>query len=116
MSEASTASKWEARVGAWRASGTSASRFAEGKGFESSTLRRWEGKLRRGSKSPGPADVAMARVVRTSPGPAAEPRASDRSGNATAVAIDVNGVRIVVRCGFDPALLRQVVQALGAER
>jgi hypothetical protein len=118
MSEAATRAKWASRVDAWQASGTSAAVFAEGKGFAGSTLRWWEGKLRRASKEPLP--VAMARVVRTSPSEPASARALRARASADApsatVAIDVDGVQIAVRRGFDAELLRQVVQALGGER
>jgi len=118
MSETATRAKWAGRVGAWQASGTSASSFAEGKGFAGSTLRWWEGKLRRASK--GPSHVAMARVVRTSPREPASQRASRGRASAGApsatVAIEVDGVQIAVRLGFDAELLRQVVKALGGER
>jgi hypothetical protein len=118
MSETDTEAKWVGRVRAWRESGASAGSFAEGQGFAASTLRWWDGKLTRASKSK--LHVAMARVVRTPPGKAAEgdgAGARVRAGpTASALAIDVDGVQIAVRRGFDAELLRQVVRALGGER
>ncbi len=104
-----TETKWTERVREWKASGRTASEFAEGREFKASTLVYWAGCLRRGRVGASPREtrpprVRMARVVRTSP------RQDD------SIVIAVGGARVAVRAGFDEALLRQVVRALGDER
>ena len=56
---------WAARVEAWQASGQTARRFSEGKGFAPSTLAFWKSKLKR-KKEVGPA-IVFARVERSEP-------------------------------------------------
>ena len=107
MSEAETKTKWVGRVRAWRESGASAVSFAAEQGFAPSTLRWWDSKLTRAAKPP----VAMARVVRA---PSDRPRSA--STGAATLAIELDGVQIAVRRGFDADLLRQVVLALGGGR
>lgn len=103
-----TETKWSERVRDWRASGKSAEEYAEGRGFKGSTLRYWASNLRRvapaaAEASPGPARVPMLRVVR-------------RAASIPAtIEVAVGGARVVVREGFDGALLRQVIAALGGE-
>ena len=116
MSEAETAAKWAERVRVWRASGASAATFAAGQGFAASTLRWWDSKLTQAAKP----RVAMARVVRRAAGrPEAAEVAATSSGatpSASALTLEVDGARIVVRRGFDAELLRQLVQAIGGAR
>jgi len=117
MSEAETAAKWAERVRGWRASGASAASFAAGQGFAASTLRWWDSKLTQAAKP----RVAMARVVRSAarkPAEAAEGVATSRvaSPNAPTLTLEVEGVRVVVRRGFDAELLRQLVHAIGGGR
>jgi hypothetical protein len=104
-----TETKWSERVREWKASGQTAKVFADGRGFKPSTLVYWASCLRRGRVETADAQkpqrrVRMARVVR-----AASPR--DDS-----IVVAVGGARVAVRAGFDEALLRQVVRALGVER
>lgn len=102
-----TETKWAARVEQWRASGKSAPEFAQGQGFESSTLRYWASRLKQLPQSlakPVPR-VRMVRVRRTPRPVAAEP-----------MVVAIGGARVEVRSGFDRALLRQVVAALATER
>ena len=116
MSEAETAAKWAERVRVWRASGASAATFAAGQGFAASTLRWWDSKLTQAAKP----RVAMARVVRRAAGrPEAADVAATSSGatpSASALTLEVDGARIVVRRGFDAELLRQLVRAIGGAR
>ena len=114
MSEAETAAKWAERVRGWRESGASAASFAAGQGFAASTLRWWDSKLTRAAKP----RVAMARVVRGAVGEPAERAATGTvSGpSETTLTIEVDGVRIAVRRGFDAELLRQLVHAIGGAR
>jgi hypothetical protein len=104
-----TETKWSERVREWKAGGLTAKQFAEGREFKPSTLVYWASCLRRGRIGAAPSDkrqprVRMARVVRTSR------RADD------AIVVAVGSARVAVRAGFDEALLRQVVRALGDER
>lgn len=117
MSEAETAAKWGERVRGWRASGASAASFAAGQGFAASTLRWWDSKLTQAAKP----RVAMARVVRRRAGEPAEAAAgaatiSVAPPSAPTLTLEVDGVRIVVRRGFDAELLRQLVHAVGGAR
>src|SRR5512140_2341199 len=101
-----TESKWSERVREWRSSGKTAEQFAEGRGFEPTTLRYWASRLGRPRTSAS--------------GPRATPRVSmvrvERAGaeTAPAVVIAIGAARIEVRAGFDRALLGEVVAALGA--
>jgi hypothetical protein len=104
-----TESKWVERVREWKAGGLTAKQFAEGREFKPSTLVYWASCLRRGRVGAAPSDkrrprVRMARVVRSSP------RADD------SIVVAVGSARVAVRAGFDEALLRRVVRALGDER
>jgi hypothetical protein len=102
-----TEAKWAARVERWRASGKSAPEFAQGQGFESSTLRYWASRLKHLPPSlakPVPR-VRMVRVRRTPPPVVAGP-----------LVVAIGAARVEVRLGFDRALLRQVVEALAVER
>jgi hypothetical protein len=117
MSEAETGAKWAERVRQWRASGASAASFAAGQGFAASTLRWWDSKLTQAAKP----RVAMARVVRRRAGEPAEAGsgAATSSGappSAPTLTLEVDGVRIAVRRGFDAELLRQLVHAIGGAR
>jgi hypothetical protein len=58
--------KWAGRVSEWRRSGKLVEEFAEGKGFQASTLRYWASRLKKAKSEPvGTAPVVrMARVVR----------------------------------------------------
>lgn len=96
-----TAAEWAERVRAWRESGQTAPAFAEGKGFSASLLRWWSSELtRREQKTPR---VRMARVMR-------------RPSGSAALVVAVGAAHIEVRAGFDRALLRDVVDALGGSR
>ena len=106
-----TERKWAERVQEWRASGASADDFARGRGFESSTLRWWSSRLRRGAVSGAAgsvakADVRLVRVVRASPSEASSRSMTVRVGSAV----------VEVREGFDHGLLREIVAALGSAR
>jgi hypothetical protein len=111
-----TETKWSERVREWKASGRTASEFAEGRDFKASTLAYWASRLRRVRAGATPRRerrprVRMARVVRT----AARPEAS-AARPEDSIVVTVGTARVAVRAGFDEALLRQVVKALGGER
>lgn len=119
MKEA-TRSAWSARVTEWKQSGKTASEFAADKPYKGSTLvwRAWQ--LRQGKgdgarkvRSPARAksnraapEIKLAEVIR---------RTSEKTA-AASVTVEVVGARISVTRGFDPKLLRDVVQALGGDR
>ena len=99
---------WSARLSAWRSSGQTAAEFSKGKEFEPSTLRWWSSRLRRPSEAPAPSPtrrpLQLVRAVPTSPKLTQE------------LVVEVGGARVAVRSGFDRALLRDVVTALGGTR
>ena len=101
------AAEWTERVSAWRESGLSADEFAKDKDFRAQTLRWWATEFVRRSRPPKPPPkpkLAMVRVV---------PR---NDGREETLAVHVGSARIAVRPGFDAALLRRVVSALGEGR
>lgn len=93
MADAKT---WAKRVAAWRASGETAAEFSSRGGFAPSTLRWWKSRL--GRREPG-----FVRVI-TAPAAAA--------GRPGAVELDVGGVRVLVRAGFDRIALTEVLEVL----
>ena len=104
-----TESKWAERVREWKASGRTAKKFAEGREFKASTLVYWASCLGRGRAGAVPAQnrqprVRMAQVVRSSA------RAEE------SIVVAVGAARVTVRAGFDAALLRRLVDALGEVR
>jgi hypothetical protein len=105
-----TESKWTERIEEWRAGGQSAGEYAQGRGFEGSTLRWWASRLGRGiggAKGVPPEErasrVRMARVVVTET-TRAEP---------SSLTLVIGAVHVEVQRGFDVALLRDVMAALG---
>jgi hypothetical protein len=94
---------WAKRVEAWRASGEVADAFAQGKGYEGSTLRWWSSRLGRAEQP---------RFVRLVPTASAAPAASVDAG----VVVEVGYARVRVKAGFDAKLLAEVVAALGGDR
>ncbi len=100
-----TESKWAERVAQWKASGQTVTEYARGREYKASTLRWWSSRMGRGVVGrPSVATVRMVRVVA-----AAKPVESTLS-------VRVGGALVEVRPGFDVALLREVVHALGGER
>lgn len=96
----STEQAWSERVRAWRASGQTAAEFAQGRGFAAATLTWWSSRLRQGTRP------AFVQLVAKSAAPAPPPE----------LVVEVGGARVRVAAGFDPALLADVVRALGAAR
>jgi len=119
-----TAAQWRDRIKAWRASGASAEAFAEGKGFSGKTLRWWSSELARRGREEAKTGSATATATATAAAAAAGPKLArvvrrtrpPMAERDESVLVEVEGVRIVVRRGFDAALLRAVVEALGAGR
>ena len=108
---ADTTSRWQQRVGRWRASGETAETFSAREGFAASTLRWWSSKLARGKATAKPASssVGMVQLIRV-------PAATDapRSG-AKAVVVELleARARITVEAGVDAATLKTVLAAFG---
>lgn len=104
-----TESKWSERVQEWKSSGKTAKEFAAGREFKASTLVYWASCLRGRSTVPRPTALPprmrMARVITPM-----------RPGADDAIVVTVGAARVVVRAGFDGALLRRVVDALGGGR
>jgi hypothetical protein len=102
-----TEAKWSERVREWRASGQTAERFAEGRGFKGSTLRFWASSLRRVGQpeavTVSPPAVTMARVVRR----------TTRTSTEASIVVQVGAARVSVQPDFDPTLLRKVIEAIG---
>ena len=92
-----TSETWAKRVAAWRASGKPTDEYATGRGFAGSTLRWWASRL-------GRRQAAFVRVVS-----AREPGTRDGG-----VELEVGGVRVLVRAGFDRATLAEVLELLRA--
>lgn len=105
-----TQAKWAARVSEWRQGGKPAEEFAEGRGFEPSTLRYWASRLKRGTgvAAETPA-VRMARVVRRS-------ESMDSATACAGIVVEIGTARVTIRRGFDQLLLREVVESLQGER
>ena len=101
MKVKATAAEWAERVRAWRETGQEAAVFAGGKGYSAKRLRWWCSELaRRERRKPS---VRLARLVRVAP-------------PSVPVIIAIGGARIEVRAGFDRAVLRDVVSAIGGAR
>ena len=102
------AATWGRRVAEWRASGLTSQAFSSGRDFTAGGLRHWAyrlGKTRKQARS-APA-FRMARVVRV-PSPPSVP-ASD-----VPIVVEVSGVRMLLRAGFDRATLGAVLDVLGS--
>jgi len=95
-----TEAMWTKRVVAWRTSGETADVFAQGKGYEGSTLRWWSSRLGRAEQP------RFLRLV---------PKACAAPGKA-GVVVEVGQARVRVEAGFDAKLLAEVVAALGGDR
>ncbi|SRR5260370_41196845 len=105
-----TQAKWAARVSEWRRGGKSAEEFAEGRGFEPSTLRYWASRLKQGAgvAAETPA-VRIARVVRRS-------GSIDSATASAGIVVEIGAARVTVRRGFDQLLLRELIESLQSER
>lgn len=117
-----TETKWVERVRRWRESGLKAEPFAEGKGFEGSTLRWWASRLRKLDARAADGTATQTTTGRqVEIGPIRMLRVQTRgrlqkarvAAAATALTITVGAARIEIQTGFDVALLREVVEVLG---
>ncbi len=105
-----TRAKWERRVARWKASGLTAAEFAAGRGYSPATLKWWSSRLGpRGLPDAVGSAVPLARVVvRDEPAAVAETA-------ETPVVLELEQLRIAVRRGFDPEVLRQVLMVARGE-
>jgi hypothetical protein len=99
-----TERKWLGRVREWKAGGLTAEEYAQGRGFQGSTLRVWASRLRQIAKEPSTPSVRIARVT-----------VARRAPGSSTVVLAVGKARIEVRPGFDRSLLREIVEAIGGE-
>ncbi|MBA3844835.1 MAG: hypothetical protein H0X39_19840 [Actinobacteria bacterium] len=124
-----TEAKWTERVREWRASAQKAEQFAQGRGFEASTLRYWASRLRtktattavtsmaeETSAKPRRDTLRMVRVRRRRLAATSATAGLETMASAAPMLIAVGGSRIEVRPGFDRGLLREVVEALGGSQ
>jgi len=123
-----TETKWSERVKEWKASGRTAKEFAQGRDFKPATLTYWSCRLRQiagrgvsptsreeSARGPATPQVRMVRVRRTRVG-RERPTEQAAVGRNPTVTIAIGAARIEVGSGFDPALLSDVVAALGGAR
>ena len=96
-----TDAKWASRVAAWRASGLTAPQFCAGKDFKAGGLRYWASRLKR-TRPATARDVRIAKVV-----------APGTIESDTPIILELGGVRVAVRRGFDRDVLQQVIDVLG---
>lgn len=92
---------WQRHVDAWRSSGLSARDFAARHHLDSRSLYAWSSRLRRATEPPPLSFLPVLASTVVEPLRELEVVLS-------------RGRRILVRPGFDPALLRAVVEALEA--
>jgi hypothetical protein len=97
--------EWADEVAAWRASGLTARKFCEERGYSTTRLYWWSSQLKRaeGSTS-GKTAVRMARVVRKRAAQAPSPRAP--------IVIQVGAARVEVAGDADRDTLTAVLQSL----
>jgi transposase len=112
------ASEWRERIAEWRASGLSAVKFAEMRGYSAQQVWKWAAKIRKTdaagaaeaagptrASSDAPYSIPLARVVR-----APKPEFGERPpAPAGAMAVEVGGMRLVVPAGFDRRTLAMVL-------
>ena len=108
---AGTRSKWKERIAAWQASGQSAASFAEGKGYQGTSLQRWVAQFRVEEAAVGAAQFY--KLVATEPVTVAVVKAKPVPVGLT---LELGDVRICVEEGFSPTLLAAVVSALSARK
>ena len=101
-----TEAKWSERVREWKASGRTAKEFAKGQAFKASTLVYWASCLRRGRAGAERPQKRRPRVRMVRLMAAATPASG-------ALTVRVGTASVELRSGFDRALLRELVEALG---
>jgi hypothetical protein len=104
---AGTQEQWVERIEAWRASGASAAKFCEDRGYAASSLRYWSSRLKRERPS-GAMRLARVEVV-----PATATAAAAQTAE---IIVELRGARILVPASVDASALRTVIEALGGNR
>jgi hypothetical protein len=101
---------WAKRVAEWRASGSTAREFCEGRDYKPSTLQWWSYRLRKLARrhEPPKRAVSLARVVVR--------RGVPPAVTAPTVVIDVDGTRVFVAHGVDHETLGVVLDVLASRR
>jgi len=87
-------SDWPAKLSEWRMSGKSGSAWCRDNGISYYQFQYWQKKQRRASQLVKTGQFVPLKVASTS------------------LRIECNGIYLHVSCGFDPALLRDVVSVL----
>lgn len=112
-----TEAVWAGRIEEWGRSGQSATEFAEGKPYTGGTLSWAASQLRQRTRSKAKPREGRARVEPKQRIRIAEVvRRPARAVVAEDLVLEIAGARVCVRRGFDQALLRDVVHALGGAR
>lgn len=97
-----TTEKWAELIEAYETSGLSVEAFAQKHGVVARTLTWWRWKLRQNPPRDKAATPAFVELTMAAPAPKA----------ALVLRLERLGVEVTVQDGFDPALLRAVVEAL----
>ncbi len=97
---------WNERVSAWRSSGMTSAKFCEGKDFTAGGLRHWAYRLRQTrSRKRAALAVRIAKVQRAAPVDPAPVAAEP-------LLVEVGGIRVTVRPGFDRPTFAAIVDVL----
>ena len=99
-------------MAAWRASGESAQKFAEGRDYTVHMLRYWARRIAEEAAASSEPSIRLARVVRAPAEAAALPSATTRPPVGAALVLEVGGARVQVPAGFERATLRAVLEVL----
>lgn len=99
---------WQGEIQRWEESGKEAEAFANGKGYSPKTLKWWRAELKRERSDGARAEVRAVALVPARVVPAGR--------DGAPLWIEVGGVRVEVRRGFDAGLLREVVGLLRMAR
>jgi hypothetical protein len=115
-------SLWADRIHSWKSSGRSADAFARGHGFSGQALRYWADRLglnvssASSSTSRSPKSTKKTPPASPSPHPSPPPRfvqvVAANLPSSDELLLELGPVRLRVRKGFDPDLLRSVVLTL----
>ena len=119
------ASEWRKRIAEWRASGLSAPKFAERQGCSAHQVWNWAARFRKEDAARTTETTAavrvgrvvahsipLARVLRVPRQESAERPAA----SASAMAVEVGGMRLVVPSGFDRGTLAMVLDEVEARK
>lgn len=103
---------WEQRVGAWRASGQSAQKFAEGRDYTVHMLRYWARRMDEEAAASSEPSIRLARIVRAPREVAPQSIEAAQQPTGVALVLEVGGARVQVPVGFERATLRAVLEVL----